>query len=235
MKITALIPARSGSVRIKDKNIKNLGGHPLITHTINNAKETEIFDRILLLTDSEKYRSIGVEYGAECPELRPELISDSNSPDIEWVEWAIKTFNIPISNHAIAILRPTSPFRTAENILEAWKLLQNNKRADSIRAVSEVDGHPGKMWTTTGEFLNPLFPFSLNGVPWHSNQKPALPKVYIQNASLEIVYTEAVIRTGKISGDIIIPFHSNGYEGFDINDPIDFDIAEVIFEKYIKN
>ena len=70
-KLIALIPARFGSERIKDKNIINLFGHPLIAYAINAAIKTKIFDKILVSTDSLKYKKIAEKYGAEIPFLRP--------------------------------------------------------------------------------------------------------------------------------------------------------------------
>ena len=231
MNITALIPARSGSKRIPNKNIRKLDGIPLIGHTIKSAKESNIFDQIIVVTDSEEYAEISKNFGAKCPCLRPKIISTDKSPDIEWVLWSLKTFNLPSEDHCIAILRPTSPFRKSETYLEAWKEFNLAKNVDSLRAISEVNEHPGKMWTINGNLIYPLLPFKENHVPWHSCQKPVLPKVYIQNASLEIVKVSSVLETNTISGNIIIPYLSKGFEGFDINNELDFFLAEELIKR----
>ena len=80
-RLLALIPARSGSKRLKNKNILKLGGKPLIAHAIIAAKKSKIFDKIILSTDSKKYASIGKKFGAEVPFLRPPKFSTSFSPD----------------------------------------------------------------------------------------------------------------------------------------------------------
>jgi len=77
----------------------------------------------------------------------------------------------------------------------------------------------------------PLMPFSLNSVPWHSNQYVSLPEVYIQSASLEIAWSRTVLELGSIAGEVIIPFITSGVEGFDINEPEDI----VLMENYINN
>ena len=72
----------------------------------------------------------------------------------------------------------------------------------------------------------PVMPFSLDGTPWHSNQYAALPEVYAQDASLEIAWSRVALEEGSIAGEIIIPFLSQGLEGFDINEPEDWVLAE---------
>ena len=88
--LVALIPARKGSERLKNKNIVLLAGKPLIAHTISAALKTKIFDQIIVSTDSRKYASIAKKYGAEVPFLRPKIFSKSNSPDFEWVNYTLK-------------------------------------------------------------------------------------------------------------------------------------------------
>ena len=79
--------------------------------------------------------------------------------------------------------------------------------------------------------MSPLMPFTLNNTPWHSNQTNALPEIYVQNASLEISYSKNVFFKNSISGEIVIPFVTNGIEGFDINNPEDI----ILLEHFSKN
>ena len=88
----ALIPARSGSKRIKDKNIRCLNGHPLLAYSISSAIDSGVFDKVVCVTDSQKYADIAMYYGAEVPKLRPDNISRDVSPDIEWVLWILKLY-----------------------------------------------------------------------------------------------------------------------------------------------
>ena len=87
--IVALIPARSGSKRVPDKNIKPLAGHPVIAYTISAALQSGIFSDVLVSTDSLQYADIARYYGAEVPFLRPGELSGDQSPDIEWVEYTL--------------------------------------------------------------------------------------------------------------------------------------------------
>ena len=113
MKNIALIPARSGSKRVKNKNIKKLDNIPLINYTIQSAISCNLFDRIIVVTDSIEYEKIAIDAGAESLGLRPKDISGSNSPDIEWVKWIFKKLDDQNYDFdTFSILRPTSPFRT---------------------------------------------------------------------------------------------------------------------------
>ena len=231
MKNIAFIPARSGSKRVKNKNIKKLNDIPLINYTIQSAISSNLFDRIIVVTDSIEYEKISIEAGAESLGLRPKNISGSNSPDIEWVKWIIKKLDDQNSNFdTFSILRPTSPFRTKNTYIRAFECFFKNK-VHSLRAVEKVSQHPGKMWVVEGNKMKPLLPYEINGIPWHSNQKASLPEFYVQNASFEIAWKSTVLKYNSISGTIISPFHTEGYEGFDINTEEDFELAKKILIK----
>lgn len=231
-KIVAFIPARSGSKRVKNKNIKNLGSHPLIAYTIQAAINSNIFDSVICVTDSEEYAEIARYYGAKTPFIRPKNISGDNSPDIEWVKWSINELKKSNINFDVfSILRPTSPFRTSQTIRKAWDLFNKNPSYDSLRAVEICNQHPGKMWTIRNNCLLPILPYSSNNTPWHSSQFESLPKIYVQNASLEISLTKNVMKNNDISGSKILPFLTEGFEGFDINLQNDWILAELFINE----
>jgi N-acylneuraminate cytidylyltransferase len=228
----AFIPARSGSKRIPHKNIKILGGHPMLAYSIISAIESGIFDTVICATDDEKYAEIAQYYGAEVPFLRSKEIAGDKSPDIEWLFWILSTLKEAGRTFDIfSILRPTNPFRQASTIRRAWDHFINDPQIDSIRAVEKCKQHPGKMWKISGDRMTPLFPFEVDGTPWHSSQYANLPEVYIQNASLEISWVKNALEKKLISGNIVKPFISNGLEGFDVNDPEDFELSKI----YIAN
>jgi len=226
MKSIALIPARSGSKRINDKNILPINSHPLIAYTIAAAIESKIFDSIVCVTDSYEYAQIAQYYGAEVPSLRPHYTAQSNSPDINWVKWILKFLNKQGRSYDIfSILRPTSPLRGADAIKQAYQIFRDNREgAHSLRAVELCKQHPGKMWKIEDKFLKPLINETTNdGTPFHSNQYDALPKFYVQNASLEIAWVNVIKKFNTISGTNIIPFLSDDLDGFDVNYPEDIE------------
>lgn len=230
--LIALIPARKGSERIKNKNIYNLNNKPLISYTIKSAIKSKIFDRVIVSTDSIKYAKISEKYGAEVPFLRPKKLSKSKSPDYEWLKFTIDKLNE--ENYQFThffILRPTNPFRDQKTILRAWKEFKKNKRAESLRAISISKEHPGKMWRVQGKFMKPIMNFKVLNQPSYNNQFKSLPDIYVQNASLEISKKDVIKKYKTICGKKIIPFFTNEKESFDINYPSDIDRAKKIFNK----
>ncbi len=227
----AFIPARSGSKRVAHKNIRPLAGHPLLAYTVRAALDSGVYDAVICATDSELYADIARYYGAEVPFLRSAEISGDTSPDIEWVFWMLnKLLDNGRKFEILSILRPTSPFRQPETIRRAWKMFHDDPQADSLRAIEKCGQHPGKMWVVRGQRMLPLLPFSDGTTPWHSSQYAALPEIYVQNASLEIAWSRVPLEQNSIAGESIIPFVSLGYDGFDINEPEDWWLAERLLD-----
>ena len=227
----ALIPARSGSMRVPHKNVRRLGEHPLIAYSIAAARQSGVFEDVIVSTDSAQYAEIGRHYGAEVPFLRPEAMAGAKSPDIEWVEFTLARLKqAGRSYDCFSILRPTSPFRLPETIGRAWDIFLAEEGVDSLRAVQKCSEHPGKMWVIQGRRMTPLLPLGPAEQPWHSSQYHALPPVQVQNASLEIAWTRVVFETRTIAGHTLMPFLTEAYEGFDVNEPIDWVVARTLLE-----
>jgi CMP-N,N'-diacetyllegionaminic acid synthase len=225
--LVALIPARSGSERVPDKNIRPLAGHPLIAYSIAAALQSKIFKTVLVSTDSELYAEIARHYGAEVPFLRPAKIAGDTSPDIEWVEYTLNQLrNNGQDYEYFSIMRPTSPFRLPDTIRRACQEFQEQEGVDSLRAVEKCQQHPGKMWVVRGKRMMPLLPMGPAEQPWHSSQYPSLPEVYVQNASLEIARTKVVFEEKTIAGNVLMPFFTENFEGFDVNSNYDWNLAE---------
>lgn len=229
MNIIALIPARSGSKRIPDKNIRELNGKPLIYWTIRSAQQSGVFSDIIVSTDSQKYADIVLRYGVSVPRIRPKKFANDYSPDFDWVHDFLRNF--PYYD-CFSILRPTNPFRTANTIRRAWDQFQRSE-CDSLRAVEKCSQHPCKMWRVKDGFMTPIVRYHGMKQPWHSSPYQTLPEVYVQNASLEMAHTDVVFKQHSISGKKIVPFYTNRYEGFDINTEDDWMIAEHIINEFI--
>jgi N-acylneuraminate cytidylyltransferase len=233
--IVALIPARGGSKRIPRKNVKLLGGKPLIQWTIDAAKASGVFFTVIVSTDDEDTKRVALDAGAGFT-MRPDGISGDASPDIYWVRDAMERQQRSfIRADAFMILRPTSPFRTAVTIRRATEQFAYGK-CSSIRAVEPVRQHPGKMWQERYGSMTPLiadeWPAASHEaglttrIPWHSQPTQSLPKVYVQNSSLEIAWTWCVTVFDSISGPKVAPFFTEEWEGFSIDYPEDWDRAE---------
>lgn len=234
-KLVALIPARSGSERLKNKNIKILNNKPLLAYSILAAKKTNLFEKIIVSTDSVKYKNIALKYGAEVPYLRKKMHSGSRSPDFYWVKDLLNYYekNNYFFTHFF-ILRPTNPFRTHRTIVRAWKKFCKYK-CDSLRAVEKIKQRPEKMWTLNRNFLSPYNKNlgKIKGQPFYNSQSKNFKKIYIQNASLEISKLFVLKKYKSITGKKIIPFFTKKYEGFDINDKQDFIEAKYLIKKII--
>lgn len=266
----ALIPARSGSERIKHKNIRELCGHPLIAYTIAAALESGVFgDQVFVSTDSEEYAESARRYGARVL-IRPQAIAESWSPDIQWVSHALSTLRFAWlsdsrvlrrekimqearsykilgreSWDAFSILRPTSPFRSADTIRRAWEefVKINHEsavgRIDSLRAVRMVRERPEKMWRLTHPpYL--MSPYRQDLKEAHSQQYRTLEdrygRLYVQTSSLEMAWCDLVFDynrfpQGSIAGMHIYPFMQEGYEGFAIDTPEEWDFAEWLVQE----
>jgi CMP-N,N'-diacetyllegionaminic acid synthase len=224
----ALIPARSGSERVPDKNIRPLAGHPLLAYAIASARQAGIFDRIICSTDSGKIAQVAQRYGADIPFLRPSELATSTSPDIEWITHTLAQ----LEEHydLFAIVRATNPFRGPGVLRRGLEQLLATPEADSIRAVELVKQHPGKMWVLEGKTMRPLLDQSHLESAWHAGQYPALPEVYVQNSALEIAWTRVVSQTGTREGRVVAPYLTGGHEGFNIDDEDDWDRARRLLD-----
>lgn len=223
-KLIAFIPARSGSIRVREKNIRVLGGHPLIAYAITAARASGVFDRIIVSTNSEHTGRIAEHYGAEVPFIRPDEFATATSPDIEWIKHALS--NLDEEYDCFSIIRTTSPFRQPETIQRAYRQFLDTPETDSLRAVELCREHPGKMWEIEGKIMRPLLDQSHLDVTWYAGQYQALPKVYVQNSSLEMAWTRVVWETNSREGKVLVPFLTEGVEGFAIDYEDDWLLAE---------
>src|SRR3989338_7922686 len=146
-RVLAYIPARSGSKEIKDKNIIDLGGKPLIAHTIEAAKRSKYVDMVIVSTDSSEYAAISRKWGAETPFPEPTALATDNASEmhntlyiINWFEQQAQKFDI------IMRLQCTSPLRNTKDIDRGLELLEE-KQADSIISVNKAVVTP--LWMNT--------------------------------------------------------------------------------------
>jgi len=138
-----LIPARSGSTRVKDKNIRKLGDKPLVGHIIKAAKESGM-GRVVVSTNSESIANIAKDLGAEVPFLRPEEYSDDHASSLWCVLHALTWFkeNESWIPEVVAFCPPTNPFLKKETIKSMCQILLERKEANSIVTIAKPETHP---------------------------------------------------------------------------------------------
>lgn len=221
MKI-AIIPARGGSKRLPGKNIKLLGGKPLIAWTIEAAIKSNIFDHIFVSTDSEEIASVSRDYGAKVPFLRPaELSSDTattNDVVTHLISWFEKEYSQEVSN--IAILQPTSPLRNAQHIQEAFKVMEM-KRAKAVISVCELE-HPI-------QFCNQLgVDGSMDGFIELGDMKRTqdLEPYYRLNGAIYFLSREYANRLSELYSEGTYSYIMGLKSSIDIDTKDDFDLAE---------
>lgn len=225
VKILCIIPARSGSKGIIDKNIMDFKGFPLISYTINQALQCKYKMKIIVSTDSQKYADIAIHYGADVPFLRPIDISGDLSTDYEYishcVDWLKNNENyIP---DIILQLRPTSPLRKVKDINKCLELfIEQRNDFDSLRSVIECDKTPYKMYSIKDNILQPLFN-QIDDINEPYNQcRQILPQCYIHNGYIDIFNT-SLLDCNTISGKNIYPYLMDKNDNIDIDYKADID------------
>jgi len=221
----AIIPARSGSSEIKNKNIKLFKNKPLIYYSIKSALESKIFDNIFLSTNSQKYADIGKTCGAEVPFLRPENISKDTSPAHEYIFHALESFKKNNKKFDyFAILQPTSPLRTFKDIKNSAEILIK-ENLTSVVSVCESD-YPLEYFKKLPEDLN-LYDFNNN----ICNNRQELEKSYRINGAIYICKVDDYLKNKNFYGKSSKAYVMSKYKSIDIDTEIDFAIAEFLYEK----
>lgn len=222
MKILCLIPARSGSKGITDKNIKLLNNKPLLAYSIEQAKNSKYNMKIIVSTDSAKYSKIANNYGAETPFLRPENISQDQSTDFQFIKHAIDWLknNENYIPDIIIQLRPTQPARKISDIDKCLDIfIENYNNYDSLRTVVKIEKSPYKMYSIKNNYLKPVLQnYNGNNEPYNMCRQ-YLPECYLHNGYIDILKPK-LLEDGLISGENIYPYV------MDKNDTIDIDTIE---------
>jgi CMP-N,N'-diacetyllegionaminic acid synthase len=219
--ILAIIPARQGSKSIPHKNIRSVGGKPLMAYSIEHALASGRITRTIVSTDSAYYADMARSHGAEVPFLRPEAISQDHSTDLEVFQHALAWLK-EHENYVPDIcvhLRPTSPVRKVDDIDQMIGILENNPGLDAVRSVAENLETPYKMWFRAEDgLLKPVVEQDLQGRlirEAYNMPRQKLPVTYLQNASIDVVRSRTILEKHSMTGDKIY-----GYvmaENFDID------------------
>ncbi|HCV33883.1 MAG TPA: cytidylyltransferase [Acidimicrobiaceae bacterium] len=208
----ALIPARSGSKGVPAKNIRPLGGRPLLAWTIAAALRSASIDRVIVSTDSEEYAELALDHGAEVPFLRPAELASDHSRDVEFIlhalDWLIK--NEGVEPELLVHLRPTTPFRSPTDLDAAVDLMrtatsETNQTPSAVRSVHEMSTTAYKCMEIDGGLLRQV------GAPTTAldranDPRQDFPVTYLANGYVDVLSTAFVRATGLLHGDRVVPF-----------------------------
>ncbi len=219
-KVLAIIPARGGSKGLPGKNIKILGDKPLIGWTIEAALGTDIIDRAIVTTDCVEIAKVARECGAEIPFMRPKELGTDESTTADVVFHAIKA--IKESFDIIVLLQPTSPYRTAQHIKEAFEVCKADDNY-SLVSVSEMDKSPCWCFWRNKNQLEPI----IEGEVKYSRRQD-LQKAYVLNGAIYIVKAK-----NFMDKQIFLHTNSSSYvmnkeSSIDIDDWMDFKFAQLL-------
>lgn len=222
--VIAIIPARSGSKGLPNKNIKELAGKPLLAYSIEAAQKSGVFDEIFVSTDSQHYADIAVKWGASVPFLRDAELASDTASSWDVVLSSLQQYrNMGKEFDAAALLQPTSPLRSAEDILAGIKQMER-QRANVVVAVCEVEHSP--LWANTLPEDGSMTSFIR---PKANNQpRQALDQYYRVNGALYIVNVDYLQTASSIYDSNCYAYIMPKERSVDIDDLLDFEWAEFL-------
>ncbi len=207
--VLALIPARGGSKGVPRKNIKILGGYPLIAYSIAACQQSSIISRVIVSTDDGEIAEVSRKYGGEVPFFRPKDLASDVSADFGFINHAIDWLdtNEGAVPEYIAHIRPTTPLRDFTVVDKALNIFMNSNQYTSLRSAHEAPESPYK-WFLKDK--NGTFKSLANGI---DNEMANLgrnefPTAYIPDGYIDIVKTEYVKKNGILHGDMMMAFES---------------------------
>jgi len=235
LKVLGIIGARSGSKGIKDKNIKPLGGKPLMAWIIEAAKNSKYISRLIISTDSENYSNIAKQYGVEAPFLRPASLSTDLSPEIDYITYTINRLEEEEAYVPDIVVRlfPTVPLQLSEDIDKCIENLLSDQNAHSSVVIAEARQHPMKTLKLIekNEESYLVSYHSENGKDVTPIARQNYPKAYVR-ANVIVSKISTIKTMNSLTGDFV-KYHIIPQErAIDIDSPVDFFIAEKLMEYF---
>ena len=231
-KIIALIGIRAGSKSLKNKNIHKFRNKPLVYWIIQAAKQSKLIDRIIVSTDSDKYRKLCLSFGVEVPFLRPKRISGGRALEIDYIlhclNWLKKNENyVP---DFVTRLQATSPLQLTGDIDNSINVLIRNKKATSSMVVAESVQSPDKAmkYQINGKYLRPYIGNS--NIPQVVNRQKLVTSYH--RANIITTPTKQLLKHNEQVGNKSIAIEIPQIRSIDINNELDLFIAEQIANKY---
>ena len=232
-KVLCIIPARGGSKGVPRKNIRLLGGKPLIAWTVQSALECkELFHRVIVTTDDPEIADQSVKWGAEVPFSRPAELAGDKVPMIPVLQHAVRWVeeNDGITLDWIYLLQPTAPFRSKDDVVSAFKLAIEGDTDSVISVHREYAHHPILMKKIEGDRLIPYCIEEKEGTRRQDYDPPA----YIRNGHIYITKRNVLMEKNSIWGDSIAPYVMPEEGHISIDSEHDFLLAELLAKRWIR-
>lgn len=205
--IVALIPARSGSKGVPHKNVKALGGRPLIEWSIKACLKSRLIDRVIVSTDSPQYADLAVQLGAEVPFLRPAEISTDRSTDFDFVLHALDWFAAHAEEPEFLVhIRPTTPYRSPALIDAAIEAFQDEPRATALRSVHEMSESAYKTFEIAPAGQLKRLGVDSTALDAANNARQQFPATYQANGYVDVLSSRFIRGNRLIHGDRVMPF-----------------------------
>lgn len=223
MRILAVIPARGGSKGVPRKNLRSLGGRPLLSYAVEVARVAGIFTDIVVTTDDPEIQAVALREGAQAPFLRPAELATDSAGGIPTIVHAVEEMERRTGAHYdyVILLQPTAPLRTAEDVKEATRRMIDSG-ADAVISVVDVDNwHPMKMKRLQGDWLVDYEPPPYEGIP-----RQALPRVYIVNGAVYGVRRDVLMESGSLKGERCLGYVMPPERSVNIDTEVDLVVAE---------
>ena len=231
--IVAVIPARSGSKGVRDKNIKEILGRPLIAYSIKAALQSKLIDRVIVSTNSSMYADKAISFGAEAPFLRPEEISQDDSTDLEFFQHLISWMkeNEDYIPDYFVHLRPTTPLRDPKIIDDAIsRFIDSN--FTSLRSVHKMSESAYKAFEIEDMVLHRIFNKGTD-LDESNYARQSYPNTYDANGYVDIVRSKLIIERNLLHGDNVLPYITEASS--EIDEKGDIEKVQYILEKNINN
>ena len=206
----AIIPARSGSKGVPDKNILPLSGYPLLAYSILAAKNSKAIDKVFVSTDSKAYADIAIEYGAEVPFLRPKELSTDTSQDIDFLKHFLQWYSETSQDlpDYLVHLRPTTPLRDPKVLDRALKeIKQCLKPVTALRSVHAMPESAYKSFEMASDYLQVLGGETTN-VEAANQPRQSFPDTFFANGYVDVLLPRLILDKGLIHGDKVLGFET---------------------------
>ena len=217
--VIALIPARSGSKGVPNKNIHKLGGHTVLGWSISACLKSDLIEKTIVSTDSEDYAQISRSLGAYVPFLRPSSISTDYSTDFEFIDHAISW--LKVNNDLpkyIVHIRPTTPFRNPAIIDQAIKLFIDIPTATSLRSVHEMPESAYKTFEIASNGQLKRLCSNSTELDSLNNPRQHFPNTYVANGYVDVLSVNHIETKRLIHGDHVLPFVTPSVDEIDVEE-----------------